>query len=101
MAQRIVKEKPEFGRYVGVSAELSEDIALLDTMIGITNKKGEVIHEGLITNEQSKIVLRQLQRMLIFQNRALFSATCSELSKLSFILGLKDDSITAVKQTPP
>ena len=82
MAQRLTKKDPSFKRLTGASTQISETIALIDVAT-----KHKII--------QSDPMLEFFREFLIQKNKALFASSCSELSRLSFYLGLKDDSISA------
>jgi len=84
MAQRLAKKDSEFTDYVGADPNLSETIALIDT----------IIKEKMVSKETEK-TLKPFRNLLIRRNKALFASLASELSKLSFYLGLEDDSISA------
>lgn len=84
MAQKLSKKDGEFTSYVGASPEISQTIALLDSIL-----------EAKIMGKESKETLTFFRKFLIRKNKALFASLCSELSKLSFYLGLEDDTISA------
>lgn len=86
MAQKLSKKDEEFTYYVGASPEISQTIALLDSVI-----------EAKMIGEESATTLQFFRKFLIRKNKALFASLCSELSKLSFYLGLEDDTINAVE----
>lgn len=85
LSQRLVKDKPEFALYTGASAEISSLIALINTMIKTKR----------ISDPKTIETLEFFKEYLVEQNKALFASIVSELSKLSFYYGLKDDSIHA------
>ena len=60
MAQRIVKEDQEFKHYVGASPEISQTIALLDSII-----------EAKIVGKESVATLTFFRKFLIRKNKAL------------------------------
>ncbi len=83
MAQRLVNKDAEFKSYVGASPRISQTIALLDTMMQLKE------------DDETKKKLQFFKNMLIRKNKALFASVVSELSKLSFYLGIDDASIDA------
>ena len=87
MAQKLSRKDKEFTQYVGASPELSQTIALLDSVI-----------EAKMVGEESIATLTFFRKFLIRKNKALFASLCSELSKLSFYLGLEDDTINALAE---
>lgn len=86
MAQKLSKKDVEFTYYVGASPDISQNIALLDSIL-----------EAKMIGEESIETLKFFRKFLIRKNKALFASLCSELSKLSFYLGLEDDTINAVE----
>ena len=82
MAQKLTKQDGSFKLLTGASTQISETIALIDVAT-----KHKII--------PSDPMLQFFREFLIQKNKALFASTCSELSRLSFYLGLKDDSISA------
>lgn len=87
MAQRIVKEDGDFKHYVGASPEISQTIALLDSIL-----------DAKMIGKDSIKTMTFFRKFLIRKNKALFASLCSELSKLSFYLGLEDDTIDAIAE---
>jgi len=84
LSQKLVRDKPEFADYTGGSPEISQTIALIDS-----------VKDAKLLSEESLKTLEFFRSHLIRQNKALFASLVSELSKLSFYYGLKDDSIHA------
>ena len=87
MAQKLAKKDEEFSSYVGGDPRISETIALIDT----------VLNENMVTGDSVK-TLQMFRGLLIRKNKALFASMSSELSKLSFYLGLEDDTISATSE---
>ena len=85
MSQQLVAKDPDFALYVGASPEVSQTIALIN-----------VILETDLISEESKPTLEFLRTFLHHKNKALFAALCSELSKISFYLGLRTEGIDAI-----
>lgn len=85
LAQRLSEKDKEFVAYVGADPQTSETIAIIDT----------AIKEKLVSKETAKS-LGLVRSLLVRRNKALFASLCSELSKLSFWLGIEDDSISAI-----
>lgn len=84
LSQKLVADKPEFADYTGGSPDISQTIALIDSII-----------DAKMIGEESLKTLNFFRSHLIRQNKALFASMVSELSKLSFYFGLKDDAIDA------
>ena len=88
MAQRLAKQDTDFKAYVGASPRISETIALIDT----------ILKSQIKLTDKLKTQLTFYRDFLIRKNKALFASMVSELSKLSFYLGIKDDSISATNE---
>ena len=87
MAMKLAKKDADFQSYVGASPGISETIALIDTLLKTDSIK--------ISENQTK-KLTFYREFLLRKNKALFASVVSELSKLSFYLGLEDDAISAI-----
>ena len=88
MSKQIVATKDEeYAYYAGASYEIAHKMAVIDTMLKY----------GLIPKEQ--VLLVKLYRAYLDQQRKGFFASVgsTEITKLGFILGLSDDSISATK----
>jgi len=86
MSKQIVSRKDsEYAYYVGGSFEVTKRMAIIDTML-----KAGMIPEPMI-------LLVKLYRSYLDQQRKAFFASVgsTEITKLGFLLGLSDDSISA------
>lgn len=86
MSQQLVAKDSDFALYVGASPEVSQTLALINVVLQT---------KGLIS-EESKPTLEFLKTFLHHKNKALFASLCSELSKISFYLGLRTEGIDAI-----
>ena len=82
MAQKLTRQDESFKVLTGASPAISETIALIDSA---TKHK-------IIENDD---MIKFYRDFLIQKNKALFASTCSELSRLSFYLGFRDDAVSA------
>ena len=81
MSQKVVTEKDaDYARYAGASLADAEKMALLDTLkdCGLSNP-----------------ILSLYRAFLDQRRKAYLASTSSEITKLGFILGLKDDRTSA------
>jgi len=86
MSKQIVTTKDkEYAFYVGGSYEVTKKMAIIDTML-----KAELIPDTMV-------LLVKLYRSYLDQQRKAFFASVgsTEITKLGFLLGLSDDSISA------
>lgn len=86
MSKQIVTTKDhEYAFYVGGSFEVTRKMAIIDTML----------KNGLIS--ESMVLFVKLYRSYLDQQRKAFFASVgsTEITKLGFLLGLSDDSISA------
>lgn len=83
MAERVVSEKDQdFGYYTGASLEISSTMAIIDFML-----RNDLLRGSL------KLLAKLYRDFLNQQRKAFFSSTSSEISKLGFMLGVRDDTI--------
>jgi len=89
MAQKTVAkpEHSDFAYLVGSNPEISRTIGLIDIIL--QHKERFNIKEKQIS------ALNFFKAYLIKENKALFACLSSELTKLSFFLGMEDDTISA------
>ena len=86
MSRQIVSTKDkEYAFYAGASFQIASKLATIDTML----------KNGLLPKKIIAFV--KLYRSFLDQQRKAFfsSIGCTEISKLGFLLGLEDDTISA------
>jgi len=87
MSQQIVSHKDaEYAYYSGGSYQIASKMALIDALM----------KNGLIP-ESMTLFIKLYRSILDQQRKAYFGATATEITKLGFLLGLKDDRITVSK----
>ncbi len=90
MSQQLVSKDTDFALYVGASPDISERIALIN-----------VLKQTPWFDDETKQELTFIQNLLHHKNKALFAALCSELSKISFYLGMRTEGIDAIPNPEP
>lgn len=84
MSQQVVAHKDsEYAFYSGGSYLIASKMAMIDALI-----KNGLIPKGMM------LFIKLYRSILNQQRKAYFAATATEITKLGFLLGLKDDRIT-------
>ena len=82
MSQKLSRKDKEYGKYSGAHMEMARKMALID-----------VLHNYGFNSP----IIKFYRAFLNQQRKAFFAATCSEISKLGFMLGLPYESIKVGK----
>ena len=87
MSQKVVSQKDQdYALYSGASLDIAHKLAVIDWVI-----------ENKLIPEKAIPLLKLYRSFLDRERKAFFASVCSEISKLGFILGLKDETIHATK----
>jgi len=84
MSSKIIKKDATYQLYAGAELNAGYKMALVDVLL----------EHGLIP-EQFKIPVKLYRAYLDKQRKAFFASTCSEISKLGFLLGSQRKEIDA------